>query len=581
MEIIPPESRVCCFRSRLGHYLSNVVAAGLLLFCCSFAVAQSADCPAWSGAQARAEIAQLQQKIIQWDRAYYLQHRSLVEDSVYDSAREKLARWNHCFPRHAREVARSHPSAGHTLAHPVPQTGLHKLKGDGAVAEWLAGRRDIWIQPKVDGVAVTLVYRDGGLAQMISRGDGVRGQDWTHHARNIPAILAEIPDRRPQLVLQGEIYWRFDGHVQRNGSSNGRGLASGAMASRQLSAEQARSLAVFIWDWPQGPETMEERLRALTAMGYNTAIFTRRIETVQEVRRWREHWYGEPQPFATDGIVLRQGERPVVERRPPQPPGWAAAWKHPAETALAEVVGVDFPVGRTGKIVPVVEIRPLSLDGRRIRRLSSGSFAQWEAWDIRPGDQLQVTLAGQTIPKILDVTLPATARAALDIPDPDAYHHLSCWRPTENCEAQFLARAQWLGEKLGFRAMGEARWRSLLEAGQLPDLVAWAALSQRDLTDIPGIGELRAEKLLGNFRQARGRSFRAWMLALGMPAATRLPGDFWRDESFASLSERSVADWRQLPNIGPQRAADIARFMRHPEVLALGEKLAALDIQGF
>jgi len=552
-----------------------------LLLLPAFCLALPPDCPDWSEPRAATEINQLYEEIQHWDQAYYFRHQSLVDDAVYDQARATLARWNGCFPGLARQPRRPGGEGEGTIAHPVPQTGLQKLRTAEEVGEWLARRSDLWIQPKVDGVAITLVYRRGELFRMISRGDGERGQDWTAHARRIPAILAEIPDKRPELVLQGELYWRFEAHVQAEGSDNARGRASGAVASNDLSREQAQSLGVFIWDWPRGPATMPERLRALKALGYDSAAFTHRVETLDEVRSWRQSWYREPQPFATDGIVLRQGARPAAEHWLPEPPTWAAAWKHPAATALAEVVAVNFPVGRTGRIVPVVEIRPTLLDDREIRRVSSGSFDRWQAWDIRPGDQLRIALAGQTIPKILEVALPATQRAALDIPDPEDYDSLTCWRPTEHCEAQFLARAQWLGDKLGFRAMGEGRWRQLVEAGVLEDLLAWTALSRRALTDIPGIGDLRAAKLERNFQQARKRTLREWMTALGMPAATLLSGDFWRGETFASLSQRSAGDWQQLPNIGPKRARDIARFMDHAEVLALAGRLRDIGVDGF
>ncbi len=558
-----------------------LIGTTVLCFSVSFAFAESQECPSWSDSRAAAEIDQLHQKILQWDEAYYFRHEALVDDSVYDQARAKLADWNRCFSESARTVTPSDQVVGRSVVHPVPQTGLEKLADSDAVANWLAARDEIWIQPKVDGVAVSLVYRRGKLAQMISRGDGNRGQDWTSHAHRIAAILPEISDTRAQLVLQGELYWRFDGHRQKSGSANARGLASGAMASRELSEEQAQRLAVFVWDWPGGPAAVPERLQALKAMGYDSTGFTHRVSGVEEVAHWREHWYREPLPFATDGIVLRQGQRPAAEHWRAEPPLWAAAWKHPAKTALAEVVDVEFPVGRTGRIVPVVEIRPTQLDDREIRRVSSGSFARWKQWDIRPGDQLRIALAGQTIPKILDVVLPATQRAALDVPDSGEFGLLTCWRPTVKCKGQFLARAVWLGEKLDFRAMGEGRWRTLMEAGALSDLLAWTELSHQELTDMPGIGDVRASKLERNFQQARARTFREWMVALGMPSAAALPAEFWHDESFATLSKRSIDDWQRQPGIGPKRARDITDFMRHPEVLALGARLATLEVDGF
>ena len=558
------------------------LSAALLFIPKAFPVsALGPDCPNWSPPRAEQEITRLSEKIQQWDNAYYREHRSWVADAVYDKARTTLTHWNLCFPDQAQTPKFPGRQSNRIISHPIPQTGLRKLRNPGAVTQWLNDHEDIWLQPKIDGVAVTLVYRKGKLHRMISRGDGQRGQDWTRHARRIPAINKMIPDKREELVLQGEIYWRLQNHIQAEGGDNARGRASGAMASNTLTAEQAQSLALFVWDWPNGPNTLPERLRALKTLGYDTTAYTHRISTLKEARRWRQHFYRQPQPFATDGIVLKQSSRPAAEKWQPEPPAWAAAWKHPAATALATVVDVEFPVGRTGKIVPVVEIEPTLLDDRQIRRVSSGSFERWRELDIRPGDQLRVALAGQTIPKILDVVLPSTERVTLPVPDPDNYSPLSCWRPSAGCEAQFLQRAEWLGDQLRIRGMGEARWRSLLDAGLLPHLVAWASLSHQQLLSVPGIGERRAEKLLANFQRAQAREFRSWMIALGVPSANHLPEEFWQEATFASIAGQGEKDWQQLPGIGPKRARDLVDFFRHEELLALRNELQILGVEGF
>lgn len=571
------------FATSLRHLFSRPALAGLLTLMPSLAISESPDCPSWQAERAQTEIAQLHDRISQWDHAYYFEHRSEVDDAVYDRARATLARWDRCFPALAEPAVRPDTSGAKTVAHPVVHTGLEKLHSAAAVADWLGSHRDreLWIQPKVDGVAVTLVYRRGHLVQMISRGDGTRGQDWTRHALQIPAILNQLADDSAELVLQGEVYWRFDAHVQADGSENGRGNASGAMASNQLSPQQAESIGFFAWEWPRGPATLPQRVRKLKTLGYDTSGFTHRVSSLADVRQWRQAWYHTPLPFATDGIVLKQSRRPEAESWLPQPPDWAVAWKYPAQTALAQVVNVEFPVGRTGRIVPVVEIAPTELDDREIRRVSSGSFDQWQGWDIRPGDQLRIALAGQTIPQIVDVILPASRREPLRVPDPDDYGPLSCWHPTAACRSQYLARAEWLGDKLDFRGIGERRWQSLVDAELLPDLVAWLDLSGDSLTRVPGIGTARAQALQHNFRAARERSFRDWMAALGMPAASTLAADFWRGEDFASLSARSAEDWQQLPGIGPGRAQAIIAFLQHPEVRSLRDQLAAQSISGF
>ena len=204
-------------------------------------------CPNWTQAHATVELGALSQQIAQWDEAYHNQGRSLVADEIYDQARERLQAWHECFPSALDKLPE--PLAGSTgkLAHPVAQTGLRKLN-EAAVSEWIANRDDLWIQPKVDGVAVTLVYRNGMLQQAISRGDGRLGQDWTARARQLPGVPTQLPEPL-DAVLQGELYWRLNDHVQgRDGSQGARGKAAGLMARQSLDEQESRSIGLFVWD---------------------------------------------------------------------------------------------------------------------------------------------------------------------------------------------------------------------------------------------------------------------------------------------------------------------------------------------
>jgi DNA ligase (NAD+) len=143
---------------------------------------------------------------------------------------------------------------------------LNKLPDEIAVQGWLNGRTDLWIQPKVDGVAVTLVYAQGQLTQVISRGNGVKGQDWSGKAQAIAAIPKHLPWQKKTLIVQGELYWKLDGHVQAlAGSLNARSKVAGLLARTSISAEEGANIGLFVWGWPDGPGTMKERLAGLRA----------------------------------------------------------------------------------------------------------------------------------------------------------------------------------------------------------------------------------------------------------------------------------------------------------------------------
>jgi DNA ligase (NAD+) len=541
--------------------------------------AWATPCPDWMPQRAEGEITALSQQIAQWDEAYHRQGVSLIADELYDQARSQLQHWQSCFATGALTAVDPLASSAGRVPHPVIQTGLRKLADDKEVAAWIDNRKDLWIQPKVDGVAVTLVYRDGHLLQAISRGDGRSGQDWTAKAHLIKAIPKQLPDRQ-SAILQGELYWRLTQHVQaKSGGLGARSKVAGLLARQQLQSRDAAAIGLFVWDWPDGPASMVESLQRLSELGFSASRdFNQRLENLQQARHWREHWYRNALPFASDGVVLRQGQRPAAERWQAEP-HWAAAWKYPLSKALGVVQDVDFRIGRSGRITPVLRLQPVKLDDRTIEHVAVGSLQRWQRLDIRPGDQVAIRLAGLTVPKLDSVLWRTQQRAKLEVPDPAAYDFLSCWRPTPTCAGQFHARLTWLsGERgLALPGVGPGTWDKLLRAKRLDGLLDWLQLSEEQLRQIPGLGPRSASDLSRSFALARQRSPSDWLRALGLPPS----GDAPLDGDWDELAQRRIVDWQRLPGIGATRAAQLRAFFQHPQVRALRTQLRAARVEGF
>ncbi len=553
---------------------------GLALF--ATGVARAADCPAWSPTQARQELGALHDRLDGWNHAYRVSGQSPVDDAVYDQAKKRLAQWSHCFPAQAPAPLTHLADAGGSVRSPVAQTGLAKLPDAAALATWMhdRGDHDLWVQPKADGVAVTLLYLDGQLRQASSRGDGLHGSDWLARAQLIGAIPKHLPHAPARVVLQGEIYWRLPGHVQANdGGANARSAVAGALARATLDADSAAQIGLFVWDWPSGPADMPARLAGLAAMGLSDSVmYTHPVTSLDEVRRWREQWYRGAMPFAADGTVVRQGHRPPTTTWQAAPPDWAVAWKYPAASALAEVRAVIFTVGRSGRITPVLELAPVQLDDHRVQRVSVGSLQRWQQLDIRPGDQVEVVLAGLTIPRLQSVAWRTQQRALVTPPDPRAHGRLSCWQAVPGCEQQFRARLLWLGGKQGLQleGLGADTWQALIDAGLVHHLLDWMALTPAQLAAVPRLGAARGATLAKAFASVRERPFARWLRALGMP-----PADADERFSWAALSQRAAADWQARDGIAAGRANQLVAFFSQPDVRALAAQLRAAGVQGF
>lgn len=551
--------------------------AGIVLaFYCALS---QGSCPVWAPATVRQAMLALEKQLSEWDDAYYRQGISLVPDERYDALSLKFQAWQRCFKPGSR-LRQPELSRRGKVLHPVARVGVKKLADEAALARWMAGKSNLWVQPKVDGVAVTLHYQHGRLLQVISRGNGVLGEDWTEKARLIPAIPQQIPMKADSLTLQGELYLKMGAHRQVvHGGVNARATVAGAMRQREHS-ETLSQLGIFIWAWPDGPMSMEQRLLTLSAVGFPVvAVWSKAVRDAKDVSGWRERWFNQSLPFVTDGVVVH-GQPVKGMYGLPGKNGWSVAWKYRPSIVSTEVLSVDFPIGRTGKISAVLNLVPVKLDDKQVHRVNLGSLDRWRQMDIVAGDKVVISLAGQGIP-LLDGVIWRVAQRMLPVfPDVTQLHSLSCFNWTPTCRQQFLARLVWLSGKntLDMAGLSKGHWQSLMQSGQLTHLFSWITLSPDQLSRIPGVTSERASQLYHQFSLSRQQPFKRWVKALGVPVP--LPAlNAMQDTRWESLLARKFTEWQRLPGIGERWARQIVDFLHHPDIQMLIACLQALPQQ--
>jgi DNA ligase (NAD+) len=543
-------------------------------------IAWADTCPDWSPERLRLEIKALDSQLGGWDEAYFRQGSSLIDDEIYDGLLQQLQDWQRCAGEHHPEGHNSKLPMG-KLQHPVPQTGLRKLADRLAVEQWIQGRRDLWVQPKVDGVAVTLVYRQGILVSAISRGNGQQGENWLAKVKAIPAVPNALQGAPANLVLQGELFLMMNDHQQQaQGGLNARSKVAGMLMRKPLSAELKR-LGLFVWAWPDGPATMAERLQQLAAMGFEISQqYSRPVKTLAEVEQWRATWYRAPLPFVTDGIVIHQGVVPQGRYWQAKPGDWAVAWKYPPAQQVARITDVEFAIGRTGKIAVVLRLVPVRMDDKWIRRVNVGSLALWQRWDIVPGDHIAVSLMGHGIPHMNRVVWRAQERVSPIAPRPENYHPLSCFTLQPGCRQQFLARLVWLSSANGLNIVGlnKAGWQTLIDHGLVDGLLGWLDLTPELLNRVPGLGERRSQALYRQFRLARQQPFDRWLIALGIPLSPKQSAAL---QSWSQVEQMTPEQWREIAGIGVKKSQQIRSFLQNPAFLALISRLHEHNISGF
>jgi NAD-dependent DNA ligase (contains BRCT domain type II) len=553
----------------------------MLLLLIAVMTGAQATCPAWAPARAEHEIAQLKAQISQWNEDYWLQGASGVSDTVYDQLSARLAQWQRCFG-HDGLQENSPPMLNTGVKHPVAHTGVQKLPDAHAVQLWMAGKDELWVQPKVDGVAVTLVYQHGKLVQAISRGDGLKGEDWTEKARHIPVIPQTVEGKLTNSVLQGEIFLLRENHVQKQmGGMNARAKVAGALM-QQSENNRLAELGIFIWAWPDGPKAMPERLSLLAESGFPLAQqYSRPVGHIDDITDWRARWFTSPLPFVTDGIVIRSAKEPEGKHWLPAQGSWVAAWKYVPVAQVAEVKTVLFAVGRTGKISVVAQLEPVMLDDKRVQRVNIGSLSRWQTLDIAAGDQVQVSLAGQGIPRIDKVVWRSAERSKPE-PPVQQYNALTCYYATPGCEAQFLARLEWSGSKaaLNIDSIGPAGWQVLYQTHRFEHLFSWLALTQEQLQHTPGFSSSRGAQLWHQFNLIRQQPFRRWVIALGLPLPLSAL-DAAGDTRWQQIEARDEVGWQRLPGVGKARAKRIVEAVHQPSLNRLAQWLASQKIPGF
>ncbi|MEC4138970.1 NAD-dependent DNA ligase LigB [Escherichia coli] len=539
-----------------------------------------AVCPAWSPARAQEEISRLQQQIKQWDDDYWKEGKSEVEDGVYDQLSARLTQWQRCFGSEPRDVMM--PPLNGAVMHPVAHTGVRKMVDKNALSLWMRERSDLWVQPKVDGVAVTLVYRDGKLNKAISRGNGLKGEDWTQKVSLISAVPQTVSGPLANSTLQGEIFLQREGHIQQQmGGINARAKVAGLMM-RQDDSDTLNSLGVFVWAWPDEPQLMSDRLKELATAGFTlTQTYTRAVKNADEVARVRNEWWKAELPFVTDGVVVRAAKEPESRHWLPGQAEWLVAWKYQPVAQVAEVKAIQFAVGKSGKISVVASLAPVMLDDKKVQRVNIGSVRRWQEWDIAPGDQILVSLAGQGIPRIDDVVWRGAERTKPTPPE-NRFNSLTCYFASDVCQEQFISRLVWLGSKqvLGLDGIGEAGWRALYQTHRFEHIFSWLLLTPEQLQNTPGIAKSKSAQLWHQFNLARKQPFTRWVMAMGIPL-TRAALNASDERSWSQLLFSTEQFWQQLPGTGSGRARQVIEWKENAQIKKLGSWLAAQQITGF
>lgn len=546
--------------------------------------------------------------IRQLDYHYYVLDDPLVPDADYD---EKIGALRALEAAHPDLVLPDSPTqrVGGTVAdgfkkvaHPIPMQSLDNVFNPEGFANWTKDfefpeRIDVSLEPKYDGLSLSLLYEKGRLVRAATRGDGTTGEDVTHNALVIGSIPKQLTGKGYADVFEvrGEVVFPKAAFAKANAAriaegkepfANPRNAAAGTL--RQLDAKESikRPLAFFPWDIGLGREHLNTdshitAMRMLEGFGfllggwkrYNLAEVAPFYAELLEQRSNLE--------FDIDGLVVKIDS--LEKRRElgstSRAPRWAIAFKFPAQQVVTTVRDIEASVGRTGAITPVAILEPVEVGGVVVTRATLHNLDEVRRKDVRIGDSVWLQRAGDVVPEVVKV-IAAPGHAQLPewkmpsecpacgapVIQPEGAVAHQCTGGI-SCSAQRKAMLLHFGSRkaLDIQGMGEQLVELLVEEDLVRTFPDLYRLTLGDLEKLPRVGRRLAEKFLTELEAAKSRGARRFLIALGLPEV----GNHLSKALIAQFSIQEILDLETevletMPDIGPKTALSIREWCQTP-----------------
>jgi DNA ligase (NAD+) len=604
---------------------------------------------------ARAEA--LRERIRAADRAYYELDQPILSDAEYDRLMRELQELEEEHPElrtpdsPTQQVGGAAAEAFAKVAHREPMLSLANAMSDGELEEFDArvhrllglpeGEAVGYVcEPKLDGLAVELVYQGGALAQGSTRGDGTTGEDVTPNLRTVgrrgggAGVPLRLRGASPaRLEVRGEVLLQkqhfeamnreilarnrelaAEGRKPEELYANPRNAAAGSLRQKRWRVTARRPLSFIAYEaaTPGGEpwKTHWEKLEAIRAWGFEVNAENARCRGLAEVRGYRDRMAKRrfELPYDTDGVVVKVDD---LDRRrrlgaAAKTPRWAVAFKYPPQEEATQVVEIFASVGRTGVLTPVVVVKPVQLSGATVTNATLHNEDELRRKDVRIGDWVLMRRAGEVIPEVVKSLPERRTGAEREFAFPRACPACGArvvreegekvWRCTgAACPAQLVGRlCHFAGRRaMDLEGVGEVVASQLVEKGLVKDfadlyslpLETWSALAfevekEGGGTGAVQLGEKRARKIAAALERSKGRSLRHLLLGLGIPqvgeATAAALARHFRE--LEPFLEASEDQLQAVRDVGPEVAREIRAWTAEPQNRRVVERLLAAGV---
>lgn len=566
----------------------------------------------------RQRIEELRERIRYHNYRYYALDDPEITDAEYDQLFRELQELEKAYPEFASpdsptaRVGFPPLEAFDTFEHPLPMLSLENAMDEGEMVEFhqrvqkLLGIAEPIVytaEPKMDGLAVEILYENGRLVRAGTRGDGYRGEDVTPNVKTIRAIpwtLYEHPEAPPipsVLTVRCEVYMNRRDFLALNRRreadgepvfANPRNAAAGSLRQLDSSITAQRPLKAYCYGIGilEGPvfQTQWEILNALKSWGLPVNPLSRLCEGLEAaLDYYRELEARRPElPYEVDGVVYKVNRLEWQERlgEKTRSPRWAIAYKFPAHQAVTRLLDIQAQVGRTGVLTPVAHLEPVSLAGVVIRRATLHNMDEIQRKDVRIGDHVVVQRAGDVIPEVvrpivekrdgterrfeMPAQCPACGGPVVRLSG-EAFHRCM----NRNCPAQIEGALRHFAgrEAMNIEGLGKQIIHLLVERGMVTTPADLYRLKEEDLLKLPGFAEKSAQNLIQAIQKTRHPELAAFLYALGIPLVGTYLAMVLSDrfQSFQALQAARYEDLIAVEGVGDKVADSIRRYFENED----------------
>jgi len=481
---------------------------------------------------------------------------------------------------------------------------VHRLLGDEPVR--------YVVEPKLDGLAVTLAYENGRFVQGATRGDGLNGEDVTANLRTIKMVPLQLEGRPPaRFEVRGEVFINKRDFVRMNEERekageptfvNPRNSAAGALRQLDPRITAQRPLSIFFYETGETPglefKSHWEKLAYLRELGLRTNPENELVETLDAVKDKYRRMLGKRHelPYEIDGSVIKVDSEDQRRRlgAVSRTPRWAVAWKFPAEEEATTVEDIFVSVGRTGALTPVAALKPVHVGGVTVSRATLHNEDELRRKDVRVGDRVFLRRAGDVIPEIVRVIpesrppdskpweMPRQCPACgTPVVREEGEAITRCPNPT--CPAKTVSRLRHFASRLAMdiEGLGVETSTQLTETGLVKTPADLYRLTYEQMVGLERFADLSARNLMVAIEASKTRPLRHVIYALGI----RMVGEATalalarRFGSLEALMDASVEQLQSVRDVGPEVARQIHDFLEVPEQREVIRQLLAAGVR--